>query len=376
MACSPPGAHRTARVGPGGAPVCAGAQPRLAVPAAGSSRSCTQQVLGELRGPGEQLPVGGDDQRVAVEDQLVLAADHVHVRDGRPGLGGPAPHQGQPHVVLVQLVRRAVDVDHQAHAGPAGRGERAAGLPEVLADGQCHVDPAEPDHGQAVARLEVAVLVEDAVVGQVVLEVGGDHVAAEQQRAGVARPAAGGGVGAGRRRTVGVEVADDDRQVAQTVRGQVGGEVPQRRSGRLDERTPEDEVLDRVPGEHHLGERDELGAGVGGGPGPAAGRSRRCRRGRRRSGSPGRGRGAGWAWRHCSPAGQFVCPASPAVGSVINVGVPASTRGIGPADGRRNLGVTGPGDTADWRPPLVTRLTGTGAGQQVLHPKPQAVTRG
>ena len=52
-----------------------------------------EQLLGELRGPGEQRAVGGHDHRVAVEDQLVLAADHVHVRDGRaaPRRPGAAP---------------------------------------------------------------------------------------------------------------------------------------------------------------------------------------------------------------------------------------------------------------------------------------------
>jgi hypothetical protein len=83
------------------------------------------QVLDELRGAGEQRAVGGDHHRVAVEDQLVLAADHVDVGDGRARLGGPPAHQRQPHVVLVQLVRRAVDVDDQADTGAPGDRERS-----------------------------------------------------------------------------------------------------------------------------------------------------------------------------------------------------------------------------------------------------------
>ena len=47
--------------------------------------------------------------------------------------------------------------------------------------------PPQPHHGQRVAGHEVAVLVEDAVVGQVVLEVAGDHLAAVQQRASALR---------------------------------------------------------------------------------------------------------------------------------------------------------------------------------------------
>ncbi len=59
-----------------------------------------QQVLDELRRAGQQLAVGGDDQRVAVEDQLVLAADLVAVEDRAPAPrrrgGGPAAAAGRP----------------------------------------------------------------------------------------------------------------------------------------------------------------------------------------------------------------------------------------------------------------------------------------
>jgi hypothetical protein len=245
-------------------------------------------MLGELRGAGQQLAVGGHDHRVTVEDQLVLAADHVHVRDRRPGLGSPAPHQRQAYVVLVQLVRRAVDVHDQADPGVPGHRERPAGLPQVLADGQRHIHRrrvcrtaagGQPHHGQGVARHEVPVLVEHAVVRQVVLEVAGRHPATEQQGRRVARAAGPLRVGrhvlghrvqggAGERlRPVGVQIAHHDRQVAETVVGQVGGEPVERRPGGRHERPPEDQVLHRVSGQHHLREGHKLGAGVGGGPG-------------------------------------------------------------------------------------------------------------
>ena len=59
-----------------------------------------QQVLDELRRAGEQLAVGRDDQRVAVEDELVLPADLVAVEDRRaaprPRGGGPGAAAGRP----------------------------------------------------------------------------------------------------------------------------------------------------------------------------------------------------------------------------------------------------------------------------------------
>ena len=148
-----------------------------------------EQVLDELRGAGQQLPVGADHQRVAVEDQLVLAAHLVAVDDRRAGLGGAAAHQRQPEVVLGPLVRRGVGGDDQVDAGLPGDPARAALDPEVLADGQRDVDPVQPDDRQLGAGHEVAGLVEDAVVGQVPLVVAGHHLAAVQQRRGVARGA-------------------------------------------------------------------------------------------------------------------------------------------------------------------------------------------
>ena len=201
-----------------------------------------QQVLDELRCAGEQLAVGGDDQRVAVEDQLVLPADLVAVEDRRLRLGGPPADQRQPQVVLGPLVRRGVGGADEVDAHLPGDAARTALDPEVLADGQRDVDAVQPDDRQLGARHEVPGLVEDAVVGQVPLVVAGDDLAAVEQGGGVARGAAPRvgvpGPVVVRRRLVdrggpaalGVrEVADDDGDLAQAV---VGQRRPRGRRGR------------------------------------------------------------------------------------------------------------------------------------------------
>ena len=162
-----------------------------------------QQVLGELRARASSVAVGVDDHRVAVEDQLVLAADHVDVgeRRSRPRRRG-ARTSWQPDVVLVQLVRRAVDDDQQPGAGLAG--SAANGPPSCQRSSQMVSATSTPPTRTTVqvgAGHEVAVLVEDAVVGQVVLGVAGGHLAAVQHaRRRSAAPAAGrprAAVGAG-----------------------------------------------------------------------------------------------------------------------------------------------------------------------------------
>ena len=145
-------------------------------------------VLDVLRRAQQHVAVGRDHHRVAVEDEFVLPADRVHVQDRRVRLGGAPAQQRQAHVVLVPLVRRPVDVHDEADTDPSGDRERAAVLPQVLADRQRDVDAAVPDDHEPVAGDEVAPLVEHAVVGQVVLEVARDDLAAVQERGALRGP--------------------------------------------------------------------------------------------------------------------------------------------------------------------------------------------
>lgn len=224
-------------------------------------------ALGELRGAGDDLALPVDHDRVAVEDQLVLAADHREVRGRAAGLTGPLADQFQPGVVLVPLVRRGVDRQQQPGPGGARGRDAAAVLPQVLADREGDVDAVHPYDRHRVARHEVPELVEDAVVRQVVLGEVQRDPAAVQHRGGVARGPGRLAV-ALRRELRAVEIADEDRDLPEALRVEAGGERAQRGTRRLDEGRPQGQVLDGVAGQHHLGERHEVGALFGGVPGP------------------------------------------------------------------------------------------------------------
>ncbi|GAA3066338.1 hypothetical protein GCM10020000_58040 [Streptomyces olivoverticillatus] len=222
----------------------------------------------EAGGAGDDLAVEADDDRVAVEDQLVLAAGRRQVGGGAPGLLGALAHQLQAGVVLLPLVGGGVDGEKQPGPGGARGGHPAALLPQVLADGEGDVDAVHTDHRHRLAGHEVAELVEDAVVGQVVLGEGEDGLAAVQHGGGVARRTCGtaeprpGLLAA-------VEVADDHRQLPEALVLQPGGERVQRGAAGLDEGGPQREVLDGVARQCHLRERHQMGALLGGVPGPA-----------------------------------------------------------------------------------------------------------
>ena len=304
-------ARRSRRRRSGSGPALGSGPGRAPARGRGQVQVVDQQLLGELAGPGEQLAAGGHDHRVAVEDQLVLAADQVHVGDRGARLGRPALDQRQPYVVLVQLVRRGVDVDDEADAG---RAAAANGPPACQMSSQtvsADVHPAEPrprsacrparSSGPRRRRRSWA---------------GGAWSSVARPRRRAAAPRRPGGRSRVRRRrwsarAVGVHVADHHGEIAEPVRGQVRGQPVQGLPGRLDERVAEDQILDRIAGQHHLRERHELGAGLGGGAGPAAD-ARRCRRCRRRSSSPGPGRSASVGMALIVPQHRAAVDAGPA----------------------------------------------------------------
>ena len=226
------------------------------------------QRLVELRPAGQQLPVGSDDDGVTVEDKLVLAADHVDVREHGPGFAGPPLAQLKPHIVLVPLVRRGVRHHQQPGPGRSRHRHRAAVLPQVLADGNGDVHRLaalgrKPEYRQRAAGHEVAELVEYAVVGQVMLCGGDRHLAAVQHGGRVQRRA--------RRHansrllaSAAVQVTGDDRDAVQSLPGELPGEVMQRANRSIHERPAQRQVLDWIAGQHHFGEDDDPGALLGG----------------------------------------------------------------------------------------------------------------
>ncbi len=144
------------------------------------------EVGGELRARGDQGAVGPHNERVTVEDELVLAADLVDVRDGAAGFGHPFLEHGQALAAPAPVVGRGVEVHHHVGPGPAGVGDRSVPEPHVLADRHAHPGPGHLEERRRLGPgLEVALLVEDAVVGEALLAVHAGHPAPGADGGGV-----------------------------------------------------------------------------------------------------------------------------------------------------------------------------------------------
>ena len=100
-----------------------------------------------------------------VEDELVLAADEVAEDEWQAVATGPFREHRSAALRLADVVRRCGEVDEKLRAG-CGEVGGGARLPDVLADRHADAQAAERQHEPVGARLEVALLVEDAVVGE------------------------------------------------------------------------------------------------------------------------------------------------------------------------------------------------------------------
>ena len=220
------------------------APPGLATGVVGEGDVDHGDLLPELREAGKEGAVGGDDRRVAVEDELVLAADEVDVDDRAPGLARPRDEDLPALGTGPRAVRRGVERQHDPRPGGGKPRDRTRGRPGVLADHDADRPAADAEDRRVPGTGdEPALLVEHAVVRQQFLDRHAAHLAAPAHGRRVAQAA---GLG---------HVADDDRAPGRSRRH--GGEGP---LARRDEVRLQQQVLRRVAGEHELGEDRDVGS--------------------------------------------------------------------------------------------------------------------
>ena len=186
-----------------------------------------------------------EDQRRAVEHELVLAADEIRVHDRLREFGGASREHRLTLAQPLRVIRRGIQVDQQVRTRGRLRAHRAVGSPRVLTDR--HADAHAGDFEQ-LARIragrEVALLVEHRVVRKVLLAIDTLHPA---------HGAHGGRV---------VEIAGplrkpDDRSALVGPRRNLLECL--RRTG--DEGRAQEEILRRIPGNRQLREHDQVGPG-------------------------------------------------------------------------------------------------------------------
>ena len=144
-----------------------------------------------------------DGEGIAVEDELVVSADGVAVRDGDAVRACAGGEHFEAAARLADFEGRGAEIEDHfcALRGEGGEGiavvERAREVfaaPDVFADRHAAADAGDFDGLVFFRRLEVAGLVEDIVCGQERLGDFADGLAAFEDCGGVAEGASGAGV--------------------------------------------------------------------------------------------------------------------------------------------------------------------------------------
>src|SRR5262249_10168077 len=130
-----------------------------------------QRLLPGRRPHGEPA-VGIEHEGRAVEHELVLTADLIDVSEREFALGDARLGDSVTNLLLIDPVRRAVRYDQKLGPLPSERPAYLPG-PDVLADGRAELHPAEVDRLGHRACGEHPLLVEHAVIRQIVLVANG-----------------------------------------------------------------------------------------------------------------------------------------------------------------------------------------------------------
>jgi len=192
-----------------------------------------------------------DDERRAVEHELVLAADAVDVDDRQAGLPCARLDLRAAKRLLPRVKGRAVGHDEHLRAGP-GRRRRWLRKPDVFADDDADPHTVDVEYARRAARLEVPLLVEDRVVREILLPVDLAHAAVAHDGDRVVAAAAGT-----------LRKADEHRAAPDLRR-----QRRELRAACVDERRPQQQVLRRIAAQRELRRDDQrraapLGLGDG-----------------------------------------------------------------------------------------------------------------
>ncbi len=116
-----------------------------------------------------QGPVAVQRERRALEHQFVLAADLVEVNERQPAFHDAGHRDAFANGELVAFVRGGVGDQQDFAAGLEDAFDRV-GAPDVLADRHADAHPAKDDRPRRRPRRKHALLVKNAIIGQIDLE--------------------------------------------------------------------------------------------------------------------------------------------------------------------------------------------------------------
>ena len=128
------------------------------------------QTLVEGRRAKPGIAASINHERTAVENEFVLAANHIDIDQGHSRFSHPGSNDLFTLCLSAGFIRRSIDRDDALRTCRAAGGDRLR-IPDVFADLKSNANAIDAEHGGVLARPEVTFLVKHTVIRQFLLAV-------------------------------------------------------------------------------------------------------------------------------------------------------------------------------------------------------------
>ena len=145
-----------------------------------------QQIFLKSGRPRNNAPLLIDNQAAPIKNQLILSADEIAKSQNSTVIRRARSNHllAQQLFAIVERRRRNID-QHLGIAGKCLLSGGTAGIPDIFADRNPKSNAIEAVHPRGLPRLEIAVFVKDAVIGQVGLVINIDQAPIASNRCGI-----------------------------------------------------------------------------------------------------------------------------------------------------------------------------------------------
>ena len=121
------------------------------------------------------------DERSAIEHELILSAEQIDVDHRQAAVFDAFAYDFFTAILIIERIRGAIDDSNELCTGSCSRFRRTR-LPDVFADQKRGANPVQLDDACFVSSTEIALLVEDLVVGEFLLAIVGERRAIAKDR--------------------------------------------------------------------------------------------------------------------------------------------------------------------------------------------------
>src|SRR2546428_1884877 len=138
----------------------------------GSIQVNNEHILRKLSRACNQCSLLIKDHAVSIKNQFILSSNHIQIGYDHTIIGCSSCQHLLSKSPFTSIIRRAIDIHN--YFGSRGRLQchRSSWIPDILTDIYANVHSIDQKDWRLASRLKIAILIKNAIVGQVMLVIG------------------------------------------------------------------------------------------------------------------------------------------------------------------------------------------------------------